>query len=433
MSVSRPNAAQRLLRSFPPAQAGPRSGSKRQTAHVACTIIAKDHLALARVLARSLARSDPQLLFFVLVLDPLDRYVDPDRQPFEIVQLSDLSIADICSLCMRYTLVELATAVKPRLLECIFERTGCRSLLYFDADILVLNSLDPLYAGLKNRSILLTPHITRSIDDDATPGELTHLRCGLYNLGFIGVSATRTTSRMLAWWQQRLFKSCVIRPEEGFFHDQKWMDLVPLIFPDVGIVTDPGYNVAYWNLQERRVKLAPQPRANGNALRFFHFSGYDPRRPDIVSKYQNRFKMNEIGEARALFATYRELLLQEGYEESAKWPYFYDSFDNGAPVTVFIRDLFDSLGERRHRFKNPFSTERTNSFFAWINAPAEGERSNPPYVTNALHFLWASSASLRARFPDVFDRDRESFLTWTVANVDTRSHPIGLWRQSRQG
>ena len=110
MSVSKPNAAQRLLRSFPPAQAGPCSGSKRQTAHVACTIIAKDHLALARVLARSLARSDPQLRFFVLVLDPLDRYVDPDRQPFEIVQLSDLSIADVCSLCMRYTLVELATA-----------------------------------------------------------------------------------------------------------------------------------------------------------------------------------------------------------------------------------------------------------------------------------------------------------------------------------
>ena len=357
----------------------------------------------------------------------------PERQPFEIVQLSELSIADIASLCMRYTLVELATAVKPRWLEYIFERTGSQRLLYFDADILVLNSLDPLYTSLKNCSILLTPHITRPIDDNATPSERTHLRCGLYNLGFIGVSATPTTSRMLSWWEQRLFKTCVIRPEQGFFHDQKWMDLVPLLFPDAQIVTDPGYNVAYWNLQERRVRLAPQPRVNGNLLRFFHFSGFDPRKPDVVSKYQNRFKMNEIGAARALFATYRELLIEEGFEESANWPYFYDSFDNGAPVTVFIRDLFDSLGERRHRFKKPFSTEGANSFFAWINAPAEGERPSPPYVTNALHFLWASSASLRARFPDVLDRDRDSFLTWTAANVDTRSHPIGLWRQSGEG
>lgn len=429
MSASAPKSSLRLLRSFSPVPAKPRKGSVRKAARVACTIIAKNYLAHARVLARSIARSDPDLRLFVLVIEPLDGYIDPGRQPFEIVQLSDLSIADIGALCMRSTLTELATAVKPRLLEYIFERTGCRHLLYLDPDILVLNSLKPLYASLKERSILLTPHISRAIDDSAAPSELTHLRCGLYNLGFLGVSATRTTGRMLSWWKQHLFQSCVLRPEQGFFVDQKWMDLVPLIFPDVEIVTDPGCNVAFWNLQERRVTLGRQPRANNKLLRFFHFSGYDPRKPDVISQYQNRFEMNGIGAARDLFSIYRDLLIEEGYDEASRWTYSYDVFDNGAPITVFIRDLFDSLGERQRRFGNPFRTGTADSFFAWINAPAEGERTNPPYVSNALHFIRASHASLRAEFPDILGRDREAFLTWAAAHVDPRTHPIGLWRK----
>jgi hypothetical protein len=282
---------------------------------------------------------------------------------------------------------------------------------------------------LNQRSVLLTPHITQPFDGDAAFSELTHLRCGLYNLGFIGVSNTAAARSMLSWWRKRLFKTCVIRPERGFFHDQKWMDLVPLIFPDVEIVSDPGCNVAYWNLQERRVTLEPEPQANGRPLRFFHFSGYDTDKPETVSKYQTRFTMDGIGAASTLFSIYRKLLIEEGHEESVRWPYSYNSFDNGAPVTIFIRDLFDSLGELQRYFKDPFCTGTPNSFFAWINAPAGGERAGPPYVSNGLHFLWASSASLRTRFPDVLGRDREPFLAWAAENIDTRSHPIGLWRK----
>ena len=57
-----------------------------------------------------------------------------------------------------------------------------------------------------------------------------------------------------------------MRVEEGLFVDQKWIDLVPGFYPDVGIIHHPGYNVAYWNLHCRRVEIGDQIRVNGEPL-----------------------------------------------------------------------------------------------------------------------------------------------------------------------
>src|ERR671935_35916 len=77
------------------------------------------------------------------------------------------------------------------------------------------------------------------VEDDALPSEMTFLQSGIFNLGFLGLSDTATTRRMLAWWQRRCAELCIVRVEDGLFVDQKWMDLVPVLFNDTTIVTDP--------------------------------------------------------------------------------------------------------------------------------------------------------------------------------------------------
>jgi hypothetical protein len=84
----------------------------------------------------------------VLVLDDLEAQVDPDEEPFEVVRPGDLAIdtAELHRMAVIYDVMELATALKPWLLETLV-RTGSSVVLYLDPDIQVFSSLEPLAVG----------------------------------------------------------------------------------------------------------------------------------------------------------------------------------------------------------------------------------------------------------------------------------------------
>ncbi len=385
---------------------------------VVATIVGKNYLAQARVLSRSLRTHNPDAKMVVLLIDEVDGYIDPRKEPFELVKIDELSITDRPALCFKYSVLELATAVKPFLLEHIFHRFAAKKVIYLDPDIEVFNTLSPLEELLDRHSILLTPHTTAPLEeDDCTPTEVTFLQSGAYNLGFIGLADTMTTRRMLSWWQARCEKYCVSQPREGLFVDQKWVDLVPGLFGDVNIVRDPGYNVAYWNLHERQIALGSEPKVNGQPLRFFHFSGYDPDKPDVVSKHQTRFEMKNIGEARTLFSLYGERLLAEGYREVKHFPYSHGQFHGGVSISPLIRRVFYELGADSQRFGNPFKTHE-GSFFEWLNAPATRERDHNPYLSNLISQIPRYREDIRTAFPDYWNTDRQAFFQWLARSRD---------------
>jgi glycosyltransferase involved in cell wall biosynthesis len=382
----------------------------------ACTIIARNYLAQARVLSRTFRARHPTAEMLVLVVDDAAGQIAPEGEPFTLVRLRDLRLPDEASLCFKYNLVELCTAVKPFFLEHVFDRYGATRLLYLDPDVWVLDSLAPLYDALSTRSIVLIPHITDPIEDELLPSEVTFLQCGAYNLGFLGLRDTPTTRRMLSWWQRRCHEQCVVRLEQGLFVDQKWIDLVPAMFGDVAIVRDPGYNVAYWNLHARTVRPNGSGwHVNEERLRFFHFSGYDPDVPAAVSRHQTRFDVERLGEGGRLFDEYRALLLGEGYRQTSRWPIPFATFDNGVGVSPIVRHLYLSLGPPRRAFGDPFSTRGPGSFFAWLDAPAPGEPAEAPYVSNLLAHVPLVRTDLRDRFPDCLGDDRGRFLDWMRA------------------
>ena len=377
----------------------------------ACTIVARNYLAQARVLSRTFLAQHPGARMLVLVMD--DGPIDLGPEPFTPVRLEDLGLPDRASLCFKYTLLELCTAVKPFFLEHVFDRYGVQRLLYLDPDIWVLDRLDPLWEVLTTHAIALVPHITDPIDDELLPNEQTFLRCGAYNLGFLGLRDAPAARRMLTWWQRRCYEQCVVRLEQGLFVDQKWIDLVPAIFEEVAIVRDPGYNVAYWNLHARQ--LRPNGSGwyvNGERLRFFHFSGYDPDVPAAVSKHQTRFDVDRLGAGGRLFDEYRTLLLRDGYREASRWPLPFARFDNGVALSPIVRHLYLSLGPERQRFGDPFATTPPEAFLAWLNAPAPGEPPTAPYISNLLAHVPLVRTDLRDRFPDYRGRHREEYLEW---------------------
>ncbi len=92
------------------------------------------------------------------------------------------------------------------------------------------------------------------------------------------------------------------------FTDQRWVDFVPSFF-DHHILKDPGYNVAYWNLHGREVfNDGDRYLVNGVPLRFFHFSGFDARKPWLLSKHQGERPRVLLSERPALAQLCRDYL-----------------------------------------------------------------------------------------------------------------------------
>ncbi len=400
----------------------------------ACTIVAKNYLPFARVLARSFLDHHPDGRFFVLLIDRGEDLIDPEHEIFTLIEVEELdSVPDLDAFLFKYTILESSTAIKPYFMEHLFRRFELSNLCYIDPDILVLRPLVDVAQRLDAdgddpTSIVLTPHLNTPMpDDDAHPSELTILQAGSYNLGFLGLRWTEVSERLLTWWQERLYDQCLVRIDEGLFVDQKWMDIVPGIFEDFHVLLHPGYNVAYWNLHGRDLTHDPAGDgylANGRPLIFFHFSGIDPHHLDLVSKYQNRFTFAELGLARDLYHHYRELILAAGFDECRHWPYAYGSFKSGVAIPDGARELYLSLElSRRGRLGNPFDTDGDGSYWQWMNGPVDGGQARPPYLTRLQKYLWSSRPDLQESYPDVEGKDFTYFSSWLL---DTGRYELGL-------
>ncbi len=153
---------------------------------------------------------------------------------------------DVEAAAIFYGILEFATSVKPALLRDLLDE-GWARVTYLDPDVQVFTDFTPLLDDITDVS--LTPHFLSDIPRDGhRPTTNDVLMAGFFNLGFCSV---RPSARpFLDWWAARLQFECLNDHLRGYFTDQKIIDMAS-VMAHVQLVTDPGLNVAYWNLHER--------------------------------------------------------------------------------------------------------------------------------------------------------------------------------------
>lgn len=331
----------------------------------ACTIVSLNYLSYARTLCDSFLRFHPDCKFYVLLVDRLPADFHRLSERFEIIAVEELDIADFPSVAFKYDILELNTNVKPTFLKALLVR-GIDQLVYLDPDIFVYRALDSVFAALSEHSVVLTPHILSPIPDDGQ-SELIFLSSGVFNLGFVAVSKCSETDRFLSWWGNRCLNLAFNEERTGMFVDQKWLNLVPCFFDSMKILKDPGCNMAYWNLHERRLS-----QNNGVwmvnecvPLGFFHFSGVSVDGGAQISKFTDRFDLKNRPDLRSIFEEYRAQLIDHGYRTSYSGKYAFGVFDNGQYINRLTRSMYAANLER-FSDENPFSS--SSRLYEWAKA-----------------------------------------------------------------
>jgi hypothetical protein len=295
---------------------------------IAFTICSINYLAQARTLGDSLASTNPEILFVIGLVDNQEGVsFEQSYQPkYPMVEIDKIGIQGFAEMADRYNITELNTAVKPFYFTYFFKQyPKAQNVIYFDPDIIVYQPLTGLLNSLKNHEAVLTPHINTPIEDRQTPNELHHLNTGIYNLGFVAFRRSEVNTEFIHWWEEKLRFECLIDLCNGLFVDQNWMNFLPVFVANTHIERNPGYNAAYWNLHERTFSERENVfYVNGNnPLIFFHYSGYDPEKPAVLSKYQDRFQLSDRKDAIPLFEIYRKSLIDNGNAYYRKFPCAY--------------------------------------------------------------------------------------------------------------
>ncbi len=158
---------------------------------------------------------------------------------------------------------------------------------------------------------------------------------------------------------------------------------------------------------------------DGRPLTFFHFSGYDPARPDQLSKYQGpdpRIRLDRHPDLRALCDDYARRLEERGHAALRRSPYGLDVLPGGLPLEprmrrLYRRALVAAEGTGGVAPPNPFEPGGESAFAEWLTTPA-----GDPAEVGALSIYgvaaWMEEPGLRSAFPAVPGSDAPRLLDW---------------------
>ncbi len=209
-----------------------------------CTISTESHLFKTYALADSLRTFGGTLK--VLIVDSEEvKNVENIPSNIQFHFLEQLSSERIELTKKAYKKDKLRWALKPAYL--LYLLSEYQELIYLDNDIFFYNGYNFLFEELQDYNVLLTPHFYPNSPKNEQTWLEANFRFGLYNAGFIGVKKKAT--EVLEWWSDCCLYEMKRSYWRGLFDDQKYLDLVPVLFDDVKIIKNKGYNVAGWNDQ----------------------------------------------------------------------------------------------------------------------------------------------------------------------------------------
>jgi len=299
------------------------------------TIVSLNYFAQALSLANNVKKFHDEIDMHILIVDATDSMevkeeVKKYSKGIEVVYVSEIGIEDFDNMVKRYGVVEMNTAVKPFFLKYLLEKQKYESIMYIDSDILLFHRLDKIYQLLEEHSVILTPHlISDEEDEDTVISKLDDfLQYGIYNLGFIAVKNDENGKRLIDWWAKELKSKCFLAPEKFLAWDQKWMDFAPALFDKVYILRDPGYNVAFWNIQKRFIRNKNQEYFVNDIypLVFYHFSHYRLTRKDRIVDLELESRCMPLSERKdleELYQIYYNSVMAQNFEYFSKLKYGY--------------------------------------------------------------------------------------------------------------
>lgn len=320
------------------------------------TSICANYLPKACALGRSIKRHLKDATFVVCLTEreiPDFGYKMVEDGAIDAIVLSkDLGLnEDFNRFMFKHKIVEASTAVKGFLMKHLMARyTEDDQFVYLDPDCIVFSDFVELRELLSENPIVLVPHLMAPGHIDM---EISSLKYGIYQLGFLAVSRSEEADRFVNWWADRLYLYCYDDLSNGLFTDQRWADLAPTFF-NVKTLHHYGYDFGTWAVKDVEISNCDGLYyINEDPLRFAHFSGYDG---GTIHNLVMKWWLSEKNEAcyREMIDWYTNELEECGQSKYGKYPWSYATYESGEKIEDTVRVTYRTENQLRWNIDDPY-------------------------------------------------------------------------------
>ncbi len=393
------------------------------------TIISLKQLPHARVLAKSFSKHHPGEKLSVLMVDDLHEAFDAGAEPFDLIRCSSLAIGarDFHILASIYGPQELATAMVPWLLDHLLgQQAG--TAVYLDAEGEVLAPMAELDAMAGEHGIVVTPKAPDPLESNRRiPSEFDLLHAGVFSTGLIAVGDK--AGPFLEWWSQRPRHEGEIPLTNGAV--QPWLDLLPAYF-DHMVLRDPAFNVSYASLNGHEVDAGGgRYTIDGQPIRYFHFDGFTPGSPYLLSRHQGlqpRVLLSENPAIYQLCEDYVDQLNEQGYEHLSQEAYGLGRSADGLIMDDQLRRIcrhffrlsqYDPGTTEEEDMPDPFDPREAGGFEAWLRSP---DPRRPHWISRYLIAIYEERVEFQIAFPNLWGKaDARRYLEWASRGGDAKN------------
>lgn len=401
-----------------------------------CTVASANHSDRIRALAASLYRHYPGATLQALIMD---KATHPQGQPEEDnirwMVPSEVSIDPVLFLEMAsmYSALELSCALKPFLARHLI-LSGAEVVVYLDSDTWVLEPFGDFIREADDAGVVLTPHVRRALAParQLTDVETITLKAGLINMGVFAVS--RGGVPFLDWLADRLKRESIHDPDAHRNADQRWVDLATTIFPH-SLTRDEGVNVGWWSFAgtEPGEDMHGRLLIGGTVVKVFHLSGFDLRRPWLLSTHAGsrpHALLSRNPELRRACLAYAGELNRVSTDADEQ-PYGFSAIRGGVILDARIRRIYREAvwhADRGSGDYPPVPLIDPDGFRRWLDEPTGALAPVAP-LSRYLRDVYDRLPGVSARFPDVDRDDGPRFLEWCRSDLGAQHEVQGIFVQ----
>jgi hypothetical protein len=321
------------------------------------TVTSLKYFPKSVIMAKSVKEKMPNVTVCVCLVEETS-HIFVDQCPYidQVILAKDIGDNDFYRNIFKYTDLEAITSVKAQLFLYLMDYYQEEEIFIFlDSDTKIYSPFEELETAFNRAPIIITPHLL--MDEDSRyaieDNEIVTLVYGVYNTAFVGIKRSTEGKQFLDWWDKKLKHECFNYPNQGIFVDQRWIDLAVCYF-NIHILKHPGYNVAAWNLSTRNITQDSfNYLVNGEALRFFHFSGTSNGRLEYVLQTYIPNKSEPIYNLVNSYIQELNTIEKEYLFYGKSWS--YDYFTDGTPIEPLSRIKFKEGINSLYHFRNPFT------------------------------------------------------------------------------